>query len=90
MQFVPVMVKRVTLLALAEGVAAEITAVTGDARVTQRMQAMGLVAGRRVRLLRAGPFHGPLLIEEVHSGARVMIARALAAHIEVHHGVPPR
>jgi Fe2+ transport system protein FeoA len=80
------MANRVTLLALAEGAAGEILAVTGDDWVTQRMQSLGLFVGRTVRLLRAGPFSGPLLIEEQRSGARLMIARALAAHIEVWHG----
>jgi Fe2+ transport system protein FeoA len=72
-----------TLLALAEGAVAEICALTGDAGVTRRMQDLGLFAGRTVRLVRAAPFSGPLLVEEQRTGARVMIARAIAVHIQV-------
>ncbi len=78
-----------TLLALKEGAVAEICALTGDAGVTQRLQALGLFAGRTVRLVRAAPFSGPLLIEEQRSGARVMIARAMAKHIEVRRAATP-
>jgi len=49
----------------------------------ERLDAFGLCVGSRVRLLRLAPFHGPLLIEECTSGARTMMARAMARGIEV-------
>ncbi len=72
-----------TLLDLAAGERAEIEAVRGELAVTRRMHALGIIAGRAVRLVRAAPFSGPLLIEDEATGARVMIARAMAAGVEV-------
>jgi hypothetical protein len=34
------------------------------------------------------PFKGPLLVEDVATGARVMIARDLAEHIEMENDAP--
>jgi Fe2+ transport system protein FeoA len=44
---------------------------------------MGLFEGRRVCVIARAPFSGPLLVEDVMTGARVMIARDLAENIEV-------
>lgn len=44
---------------------------------------MGLFEGRKVCVIARAPFKGPLLVEDVITGARVMIARDLARHIEI-------
>lgn len=72
-----------TLLDLDEGESAEIHTLRGETAETKRMQALGLHAGRKVRFVRAGPFSGPLLIEDPATGARLMIARNMAANVEV-------
>jgi Fe2+ transport system protein FeoA len=44
---------------------------------------MGLFEGRKICVIARAPFKGPLLVEDVITGARVMIARDLARHIEI-------
>jgi hypothetical protein len=34
-------------------------------------------------VVRAAPFRGPLLIEDISSGARTMIGRGIASHVEI-------
>ena len=72
-----------TILDLEEGETGAIQALHSDAAARRRIQALGLFAGRRVCVIARGPFQGPLLVEDVASGARVMIARELAEGIEV-------
>ncbi len=74
-----------TLLDLDEDDLAEIRALPEDAATSRRMHALGLFAGRRIRFIRAAPFSGPLLVEDRATGARIMIARAMAKQIEVRH-----
>ena len=74
-----------TLLEVPEGAAAEVVAVRGQAKLAERLRGFGVHVGRRVRLVRAAPFSGPLLLEDTASGARFMIARSLAKHVEVQH-----
>jgi Fe2+ transport system protein FeoA len=73
----------VTLLELGEGESADIHALHSDGATRRRIQALGLFEGRRVCLIARAPFSGPLLVEDVVTGARVMIARDLAGHIEM-------
>ena len=72
-----------TLLELGEGETAAIHALHSDEVTRRRMQSLGLFEGRRVCVIARAPFSGPLLVEDVLTGARVMIARDLAEHIEV-------
>lgn len=72
-----------TLADLKHGQMAEIAEIHAESAERERLNAFGLDCGGRFRLLRAAPFGGPLLIEELLSGARTMIAREVAAHIEV-------
>ena len=72
-----------TLLELGEGETAAIHALHSDEGTRRRMQSLGLFEGRRVCVIARAPFSGPLLVEDVLTGARVMIARDLAEHIEV-------
>lgn len=72
-----------TLLELGEGETAAIHALHSDGPTRRRIQSLGLFEGRRVCVIARAPFSGPLLVEDVITGARVMIARDLAEHIEV-------
>ena len=72
-----------TLLELGEGKTAEIHALHSDGATRRRIQSLGLFEGRQVCLVARAPFSGPLLVEDVVTGSRVMIARDLASHIEV-------
>ena len=72
-----------TLLELSEGETAAIHALHSDGATRKRIQSLGLFEGRRVCLIERAPFSGPLLVEDVVTGARVMIARDLAVNIEV-------
>ena len=72
-----------TLLELSEGETAAIRALHGDREARRRIESLGLFAGRRVCVIARAPFSGPVMVEDVVSGARVMIARDLAQQIEV-------
>ena len=72
-----------TLLELGEGETAAIHALHSDGATRRRIQSLGLFEGRRVCVIARAPFAGPLLVEDVVTGARVMIARDLAERIEV-------
>lgn len=75
-----------TLLEVKAGAVAEIRELHGGKAFAERLQGFGVYVGRKVRMVRAAPFHGPLLIEDVESGARIMIARGMAGKIEVEDG----
>ena len=72
-----------TLLELGQGETAAIHALHSDSVAKKRIQSLGLFEGRRVRVVARAPFKGPILVEDVVTGARVMIARDLAEHIEI-------
>ncbi len=72
-----------TLLELGEGETAAIHALHSEGVTRRRIQSLGLFEGRRVCVIARAPFSGPLLVEDVVTGARIMIARDLAEHIEV-------
>ena len=74
-----------TLLDIEENEVAEISALPEDAAATKRMHALGLFLGRKIRFIRAAPFFGPVLVQDEATGARIMIARAMAGEIEVRH-----
>jgi ferrous iron transport protein A len=73
-----------TLLDMKAGEAAVISAVTGGKGLKARMAGLGIREGRRFRLIRSAPFRGPLLVEDVSTGARIMIGRGMAACVEVY------
>ncbi|MBN1959395.1 MAG: ferrous iron transport protein A [Deltaproteobacteria bacterium] len=72
-----------TLLNSAVGALVEIRAILGGAAITNRMHALGFYKGSMIRVVKAAPFRGPLLIEDAKTGARVMIGRGMADKIEV-------
>jgi Fe2+ transport system protein FeoA len=72
-----------TLLELREGEAALVTGITGGKAARARMSGFGIYEGKRIRLIKAAPFNGPLLVEDTASGARTMIGRAMAGSVEV-------
>jgi ferrous iron transport protein A len=75
-----------TLLELKEGETARITAITGGRGVQERMNALGIYTGIVLRMIKEAPFHGPILVEETGSGARMMIGRGMAGRLEVTDG----
>ncbi|HNR51270.1 MAG: FeoA domain protein [Deltaproteobacteria bacterium ADurb.BinA179] len=72
-----------TLLELKEGDTAVISRISGGKGVLSRMAGLGLHEGKTIRVVQAAPFRGPLLIEDVLSGARTMIGRGVASHVEI-------
>jgi Fe2+ transport system protein FeoA len=72
-----------TLLELKQGETAVVTGITGGRTTRARMAGFGIHEGKRIRLIKAAPFHGPLLVEDPASGARTMIGRSMAASVEV-------
>ena len=80
----------VTLLDLKEGETASILRITGGKHLKARMSGLGIREGKCLRLIRAAPFSGPLLLEDTASGARVMIGRGMAASVEVCDQAPSR
>lgn len=77
-----------TLLELVEGETAAIHALHSDGVTRKRIQSLGLFEGRRICVIARAPFSGPLLVEDVATGARVMIARDLAENIEMESRAP--
>lgn len=61
----------------------EITSFIGNREMVAKMNAIGLYTNQIIKLLRTGPFGGPLLIEETTSGGRLMIADKFARSVEV-------
>jgi Fe2+ transport system protein FeoA len=73
-----------TLLQLKKGNIATVSKLSGGKSVIARMSDLGLREGKTIQLLRKAPFHGPLLVEDVNCGAKIMISRKIALSIEVH------
>ncbi|MBX7187023.1 MAG: ferrous iron transport protein A [Vicinamibacteria bacterium] len=71
-----------------EGETAAIHALHSDGATRKRIQSLGLFEGRRICVVARAPFSGPLLVEDVATGARVMIARDLAENIEMESRAP--
>ena len=71
------------LLELKGGDTAVISRISGGKGVLSRMAGLGLHEGKTIRVVQAAPFRGPLLIEDVLSGARTMIGRGVASHVEI-------
>lgn len=77
-----------TLHSLPEGTAATVAKLLGGKMFVERMNSLGLHLGSRVRVIRSGPFCGPLLVEEIKSGARFLLGRQMADQIEVNNDSP--
>lgn len=71
------------LLDLKEGTVAVISRINGGRGMAARMAGLGLYAGKKVRMIQAAPFRGPLLIEDVLSGARTMVGRGIASMVDI-------
>ncbi|MGO9146231.1 MAG: FeoA family protein [Desulfomonilia bacterium] len=71
------------LLDLKQGDTAVIDKLNGDKNTSARMSGFGIRKGKQIRMIKAAPFNGPLLVEDVSSGARMMISREMASHVEV-------
>lgn len=76
------------LLDLKQGDIAIIHRLTGGRCMKARMDGFGIREGTLIRLIMTAPFHGPLLVEDVESGARIMIGRGMAESVEVSHQEP--
>jgi Fe2+ transport system protein FeoA len=72
-----------TLLELKLGDVGVINRISGGKGILARMSGLGLYEGKKIKVVQAAPFHGPLLVEDLSSGARVMIGRGVASHVEI-------
>jgi Fe2+ transport system protein FeoA len=70
-------------LELKQGDVAVINRISGGRGILARMSGLGLYEGKKIKVVQAAPFRGPLLVEDVSSGARVMIGRGVASHVEI-------
>ena len=75
-----------TLEEIGEGAVAGVVRFHGGRRMIERLQSFGVHVGSTLRVLKAAPFRGPLLVEDLRSGARFMIGRGMASRIEIRHG----
>jgi len=71
------------LIALNQDQIAEIIRLSGDERIIARLHSHGVHVGQSIRLVKKAPFKGPLLLEDCQSGAKIMVSRSIAAHVEV-------
>jgi Fe2+ transport system protein FeoA len=78
-----------TILEMKVGTTDVVSGIGGGKKLVERLQSYGFYVGREVKLVKAAPFRGPLLVEDMGSGARIMIARTLADKIEVRNGRSP-
>lgn len=73
----------VSLLELKKGTIAVIHRLNGGKGISARMSGLGLYEGKRIRVISTAPFSGPLMVEDLSSGARIMIGRGIASRVEV-------
>lgn len=77
-----------TFLDLKKGETAKVKSVGGGRNLMDRLRGFGVFVGRRFRLVKNGPFAGPLLLEDADSGARILLGRGMAAKVTVEHESP--
>jgi ferrous iron transport protein A len=53
----------------------------GGSGMQRRLSQLGFLPGNQVRIVRAAPFHGPLLLEV--EGREIVLGRGIASHILV-------
>ncbi len=75
--------EKLKLPELKQGDIAVVDRLNGGRKMRARMDGFGIREGKRIRLLRSAPFSGPLLVEDLSSGARIMIGRGMAEQVEV-------
>jgi Fe2+ transport system protein FeoA len=68
---------------LKQGTLAVIARITGGRGVLVQMSSLGLYEGKKIRVVQTAPFKGPILVEDVLTGARTMIGRKIASHVEI-------
>ena len=59
------------------------------ARCSASLSDLGLHVGEQVRLVRAAPFCGPLLVEILSTGVQVALGRGIANKVEVERSNAP-
>jgi Fe2+ transport system protein FeoA len=73
----------VKLYDLKQGTLAIIARITGGNGVLTKLSSLGLYEGKKIRVVQTAPFRGPILVEDVVTGARTMIGRKIASHVEI-------
>jgi Fe2+ transport system protein FeoA len=68
---------------LKQGTQAIIARITGGRGILVQMASLGLYEGKKIRVVQSAPFSGPILVEDVITGARTMIGRKIASHVEI-------
>jgi ferrous iron transport protein A len=66
------MTEYLTLSALPAGRCGTIVRIEAGLELTARMRALGLIPGRRIKVIRSSPFHGPI---QVRAGQTDLIIR---------------
>jgi len=66
-----------------EGDVVEIVELKGGRGFIRKMYGHGIYAGKIIKVIRGAPFNGPLLVEDIDSGGRVMIGRGMADKIKI-------
>ena len=72
-----------TLEKMKPGTTARIKSFVGEAPLLRRLRGYGLREGRTIKLVRFAPFNGPVLVEDLESEARLMIALEMASHVVI-------
>jgi Fe2+ transport system protein FeoA len=62
-----------------------VKSINAGQRALRRLMSLGINIGDRVRVLHFGPFKGAILVEDLDSGVKVALGRALARKIVVEH-----
>lgn len=70
-----------TLSTLPAGRCGTITGILAGIELTARMRALGLMPGRRVKVIRQSPFHGPIQVRVGQTD--MIIRRSEAATIQI-------
>ena len=72
-----------SLCQLAMGEEAVIVSIQGGHGFRNRILSMGLHPGDKIKVVRASPFRGPLLIENLDQGFCLALGRGMAAKVLV-------
>jgi len=66
-----------------EGSTVKIKGFLDDGYIPARMSGLGIMKGAVLKIIRAAPFGGPLLVEDSICGGRVMICKGIASRVKV-------
>jgi len=72
---------KMNLLNVKNGKWVRVTNFRGGRGMQRRLAQLGFLPGNKVRIIRAAPFHGPLLLEV--EGREIVLGRGVASHIIV-------